>query len=418
MNPIFHHVTLGLALILGAVSSLATAQRIAFINPQGQLVTTAPDGKNERVLTPPTRRYQFPAWSPTGAELAVIGSSPTGGGVFTVKDHAGAAPQTLYESSAGPIYLYWSPDGKKVGFLASGEAGLELQVAGSGGKAKKVASGNPLYWQWGRDSQKLLVHTGVLADGELAFYTLAGRTGKPLGTPGLFNAPGLSPSERYLAYAESGSGATRIVLRGNTEKNAELRREVPYKGLAAFSWSPATDKLAIMNPPTAVRFPYGPIRLLDAQTGDLTPLVDTTAVAFFWSPDGKYLAYLAPRRQNDGQVTQRLAPRPGQQPLAPNVAPVSSQSEVVQDLPLLELRVVNVKTGADRLLLPFTPTPLFVNQFLPFFDQYALSHHIWSPDSTALVLPLQSAEGPKIVAIPLAGKPKVLAAGEMPFWSR
>ena len=424
MNNIFSRALVWV-LLSAALVSFAGAQRVAFINPQGQLVTVAPDGKNQRVLTPPTRRYQFPAWSPAGDELAVIGSGPEGSSVFTVADREGAKVQTLYEGPAGPIYLYWSPDGEKVGVLASGEGGLELQVAGSGGKAQKVASGSPLYWQWSRDSERLLVHTGVLEDSEVAFYTLEGRSGQPLGTPGLFNAPGLSPSGRYLAYAELDSGATRIVLRGNTKENAALRREVPYEGFAALSWSPADDRLAIMNPPAAVRLPYGPVRLLDAETGDLTPLVNTTAVAFFWSPDGKQMAYIAPRRQNDGQVTQLLR--------APSLRTASTQSDIAQletarsetapgalnivQAPLLELRVVNVKTGADRLLLPFTPTPLFVDQFLPFFDQYALSHRVWSPDSAALVLPLQSSDGPKVVVVPLSGEPSVLADGEMPFWS-
>ena len=412
MNNIFSRALVWV-LLSAAVVSFAGAQRVAFINPQGQLVTVAPDGKNERVLTPPTRRYQFPAWSPTGNEIAVIGVGAEGG-VFTVKDRADAELKTLYENPA--IYLYWSPDGEKVGFLASGEAGLELQVAGSGAAdTQKVTSGNPLYWQWSRDSERLLVHTGVFEDSEIAFYTLGGRSGQPLGTPGLFNAPGLSPSGRYLAYAELDSGATRIVLRGNTEANAELRREVPYEGLAALSWSPAADQLAIMNPPAAVRLPYGPVRLLDAETGDLTPLINTTAVAFFWSPDGERVAYIAPRRQNDGQVTQS--------PPAPRLKVAGTRSGAAPDVtniqaaPLLELRVVNVKTGTDRLLLPFTPTPLFANQFLPFFDQYALSHRVWSPDSTALVLPLQSPDGPKVVVVPLSGEPSVLADGEMPFWS-
>ena len=394
------------------MSGFAAAPRVAFINPQGQLITVAPNGKDEHVLTPPTRRYQFPAWSPAGAELAVIGANPDGGGVFTVQDRAGAKLKTLYEAPAGPIYLYWSPDGEKVGFLANGAAGLELQVADTEGKTKKVASGNPLYWQWGKGS-RLLIHTGVLGDGEIAFYTPAGRTGEPLATPGFFNAPGLSPSGRYLAYAELGGNVTRIILSGNTEQNAELRREVPYEGLAALSWSPAADQLAIMNPPAAVGLPYGPIRLLDAETGDLTSLVKTTAIAFFWSPDGKYIAYIAPLRQGDGQVSQAPTGL-----LTPNVTTVSTPSHVAQEPVLLELRVVNVETGDDRLLSPFTPTPLFVNQFLPFFDQYALSHRVWSPDSKALVLPVQSPTGPKVVVVPLAGKPSVLADGEMPFWSR
>lgn len=437
MNPALYPYRAALVLgltLLSLCSSAAAQDRIAFISPAGQLVTIAPDGSAPRTLTPPTRRYQFPAWSPTGSEIAVIGTGAEGSGVFTVADSADAELQTLFENPA--IYLYWSPDGEKVGFLASGEGGLELQIASTQGSApndlQPVTSGNPLYWQWGQNSDDLLVHTGVLEAGEIAFYTLpegngagengAGQTdtqpsGRPFGTPGLFNAPGLSSSERYLAYAEFESGVNRIILRGNTQQNASVRREVRYEGLAALSWSPAEDKLAIMNPPVAAPLPYGPIRVLDAQTGDLTPIVDTTAVAFFWSPDGRYIAYIAPLRQNDGPVSS-----------APYVIPVSTRSSgshavgtsAVQAVqaPLLELRVVATDTGDDRSLSTFTPTPLFVSQFLPFFDQYALSHRIWSADSTALVLPVQSREGPKVVVVPLEGEPRVLADGEMPFWSR
>ena len=414
MNPaLFRTIFLALTLLC---CTGAAAQRIAYINPAGQLVTVAPDGTALRTLTPPSRSYQFPAWSPAGNELAVIGVG-SAGGVFSVKDRAGATPKMLYnDPAAGPIYLYWAPDGKKVGFLASSAGSLELQVADlSGGAVQRVTSGNPLYWQWSRNSQNLFVHTGVLGDGELAFYTSTGRTSKPLGTPGLFNAPGLSPSEKYLAYAELDHGATRIILGGNTKANAQLRREVPYEGLVALSWSPAADQLAIMNPPAAVGLPYGPIRLLDAATGDLTSLVKTTAVAFFWSPDGAYIAYIAPPRQGSEQVASKPQTLRAVS-FSPQFSPPPRKT--VQEPPLLELRVVNVKTGRDRLLSAFTPTPLFISQFLPFFDQYALSHRVWSPDSSALVLPMLSRGGPKVVVVPLSGDPKVLADGEMPFWSR
>ena len=404
MNPILWLLRAAPLAFLLLVTG-GTAQRVAFINPDGQLVTVAPDGTDSRTLTPPGSRYQFPAWSPTGDDVAVIGASAEGSGVFTVSDSADAEIQTLYENPA--IYLYWSPDGEKVGFLAQGEAGLELQVAPKDGtETQQVASGNPLYWQWDGDSDGLLVHTGVLDSGELALYSLTGPTGDPLATPGLFNAPGLSASGDYLAYAELSGSGTRIVLAGNTPENADVRRELPYEGLSVLSWSPAADQLAVMNPPVATRLPYGPIRLLDAETGDLTPLVETTAIAFFWSPDGKNIAYIAPLRRNDGDVTDSLD--------APNAVTVSA----AQDIPLLELRVINVKTGDDRLLSAFTPTPLFFGQFLPFFDQYALSHRVWSPDSAALVLPMLTEEGSKIVVVPLEGETQVLGDGEMPFWSR
>lgn len=417
MNPVLSFCRAALLSLL-LFPTGAAAQRIAFINPAGQLVTVAPDGTDSRTLTPQGRQYRFPAWSPVNDEVAVIGGGPEGSGVFTVRDRARAKPKSLYEDpAAGPIYLYWSPDGNKVGFLAQSEGSLELQIAATGGsetkaEPKKVASGNPLYWQWGRDSENLLVHTGILEGGEIAFYTPAGRTGKPLAVPGLFNAPGLSPSEKYLAYTELTAGATRIIVAGNTTKNAQLRREVPYEGPATLSWSPTGEKLAIMNPPAAVAVPYGQVRLLDAQTGDLTPLIETTVIAFFWSPDGNYIAYITPLRpQDDGQVART--------PNTPYITTVGTRAaRVVQEPLVLELRVVNVQSGKDRLLTAFAPTPLFAGQFLPFFDQYALSHRVWSPDSTALVLPMLGRGGSKVVVVPLSGKPKVLGDGEMPFWSR
>ena len=90
----------------------------------------------------------------------------------------------------------------------------------------------------------------------------------------------------------------------------------------------------------------------------------------------------------------------------------------IADRTQLELRVVNVQTGNDRALTTFTPTPLFVGQFLPFFDQYALSHSVWAPDSSAVVLPMFGSSGPQIVVVPLEGESTVLGSGEMPFWSR
>jgi len=189
-----------------------------------------------------------------------------------------------------------------------------------------------------------------------------------------------------------------------------VRREVPYEGLAAFSWSPVAEQLAIMSPATAAQLPYGPIRLLDAETGDLTPLVEATAVAFFWSPDGEHIAYLTPFRRRGGTLADASG--------ASGALRVGGAGPVQDEPLILELNVVEVATGRSRLLSAFVPTALFVDQFLPFFDQYALSHTVWSPEGDAVVLPMLGKGGPQVVVVPLEGEPRVVARGEMPFWSR
>lgn len=397
--------------VAACLSAAASAQnRIAFVNPAGRLVTVAPDGNELRVLTPPGRQHQFPAWSPRADELAVIGSDAQGGAVFTVRDRAGATPERLYgDALAAPIYLYWAPDGQKLGFLADGPSGLSLQIARPGGSSvQTVAFGNPLYWQWGVGATELLVHSGVGPTGQIALFSEDGEAGAPLAEPSFFNAPGVSASGRYLAYGEVVGSSTRIVLREDPQ--GKVRREVPYEGLAAFSWSPVGETLAIMNPVTSAGTPYGPVRLLDARTGSLTPLVDATAVAFFWSPDARHIAYFTPFQRGGGQFV-------GYPSAAPRTTPEARL--IAQEPPLLlELRVAEVASGRSRLLAVFSPTALFLNQFLPFFDQYALSHTLWSPASDALVVPMQGEDGPQVVVVPLTGEPRILAASDMAFWSR
>ncbi len=60
----------------------------------------------------------------------------------------------------------------------------------------------------------------------------------------------------------------------------------------------------------------------------------------------------------------------------------------------------------------------FGSQVLPFFDQYALSHRIWSPDSGAIVLPVREDDGNTILVVPVnGGRPYRLADGDIAFWS-
>jgi TolB protein len=78
-----------------------------------------------------------------------------------------------------------------------------------------------------------------------------------------------------------------------------------------------------------------------------------------------------------------------------------------------------VNTGEGRRLLNFTPTLTFLSQLMPFFDQYALSHRLWSPTSDALVLPLLEDGRSFIYIVPIhGGDRRFLAEGSMASWSQ
>ena len=81
-----------------------------------------------------------------------------------------------------------------------------------------------------------------------------------------------------------------------------------------------------------------------------TVLIQDNVIAYFWSPDGSRLAYVAPSRTEGA----------------------------------LRWTVVNAADGERWPLVDFIPSRDQLTMF-QFFDQYAYSHSLWSPDSRSLV---------------------------------
>jgi TolB protein len=145
---------------------------------------------------------------------------------------------------------------------------------------------------------------------------------------------------------------------------------------------------------------------MDAATGEVRVLSDEPIIAFFWSPDGRYLAALSVARNGEGDINAQAGKER------------AGKLGLQQNLPRLRLLVYNVAAEEGRLLFSFVPTFTFATQFLPFFDQYALSHRLWSPDSSALVLPMVENGRNQIFIINIVtGQKRFLADGSMPFWS-
>ena len=381
--------------------------RIAFVNPEGQLATVNPDGSDMRVLSNGDVRYQFPAWSPDGSKLAAIGVDLEAGFLQIFKDEREASATEIYRSrTEAPFYMYWAPNSQDIAFLANHASGtLALRTVSETNADKILAFGSPFYWQWSSDSQMLFIHTGFnSASARLGFSSRVRDTlgNNSIAPAGRFQAPGISASANYIAYATEDSRGTYIVLQNNARAfKEEVKRELPHLGIAAMSWSPEDDLLAIMSPERDSSTYFGPIRLLDAESGLLEPLSTQRAFAFFWSPDGRYIVYFA-APQGGGELASTLE---------------HASLETVQ-LRSMSINLIDITAKTDKYLSDFVPSPLFVNQFLPFFDQYALSHHIWSPESDALVLPAVIANQINIMVLPLNAELSLIAQGDTPFWNQ
>jgi TolB protein len=80
---------------------------------------------------------------------------------------------------------------------------------------------------------------------------------------------------------------------------------------------------------------------------------------------------------------------------------------------------VDAASGAIRAKRGIQLADLFAAQQLPYFDQYALSHRIWSPDSRSIALPIDAADGTSgIEVIPADGSDTTrVADGVAAAWS-
>lgn len=410
-------------------SALAAApgkpvNRIVYVNNNRQIETISPDGGDQRQLTSDAKSYLFPAWSQDGRFIAAIGTTISGAGIYVMPDEedSAAKEEVHFSASESPFYLYWSPDGRQISFLADDRStGLGLNVIDLAGESasRTIAVGSPMYWNWTADSRQILVHSGSgSGDSQLVMIDDFGRPQAPqIPTPGPFQAPGISPSGRYWAYSQFQSGGnTWLVIddRMNGEENSKR-----HAGSVAFNWSPAGDELAFISGDAQHAFSsWGPLQLMDAQTGDTRLLSTDTVLAFFWSPDGRKIITISVPEENNLGPQFEVRNEKGRR-LA-RYASGSSTLATAQMTPhLFSIKVIDIESGEGLQLLETSLSPIFLTQFLPYFDQYAFSHQIWSPDNNTLVLPISEGRQSEITLVDARnGRTTPLADGSIGFWSR
>ena len=425
------------AVILVATGRIGQPARptahIAFVGPDGSLAIVDGQGANRVDHAPPNTTFGFPAWSPDGSHVAVVATTPDSVGidVFATGADGSAAtdPTVVYESATdAPFYLYWTPDSRAVTFLTANGPDLSLRSvpANGSGAATVLREGQPMYWAWdgpgadarphGRRHQCL---PGRRRDGRDDVSTVAGE-------PGVFRVPAASSDGRYEAYVVAKDAGTGSVVVAASDGSGS--HSVPVLGPAAVGFAPSGPQLAFIGPGEGDRvapLPIGPAadrRRVDRRRADAarsrtssrssgrptggrsrrsacrvpaTPMPRAPATTRRWA---------AARRRAPGldcrgiRSARPIADAPG--------VPVS-------------LAFVDVARGTATTPAIVSLTPLFVNQVLPYFDQYALSHRLWSPDGTSILLPVVDADGVESLdLLPSDGSaPRVLVPGSIGFWS-
>jgi dipeptidyl aminopeptidase/acylaminoacyl peptidase len=407
--------------------------RLAVVDTNGRLSTIDQFGGSVTALGALGTRYSVPTWSPDGRHIAAIATDPDESASVQVFSVSGGAPDpttgtVVYASQQSkPDYIFWTPDGRSVTFMTDERMGAALWVAplDGGGTDMPIAHmGAPLYWSWLRDGEPL-VHGGAQGgDPFLGEVGLWDRTRDAISTaPGGFRAPGTSADGRYRAFAVRQGDAYRIVVES---MDGGVHREIPVKGTVALAFDPASDQLAYIAPtkpdPSKVQAsqPVGPLQVLDPATGISQRVAAGSVVAFSWSPDGKTLAALQLPTDDDKQAIVPSVPTARLAAFRTTAIDHGGQPAAPTD-PGVRLRLTFLRTD-DWTLRSKSTVELgesFVSEVMPAFEQYGLSHRLWSPDSSALALPVVAADGTtSIVEIrPDGSQPRRIASGTAAFWS-
>jgi TolB protein len=361
--------------------------RLAVLDENGSLVTMDPDGSKEIVLAeidPGLSQVRQPSWSRDGNRLAWVHLEVNEANALAVSVATSTGKGTKATETrtlVTPFYLSWDPTSSRIAYLASQDGGeIELDILELAGHSSgaPLDTGQPFYLSWGPAGDELLVHVGTE---RLETLGLDGKLTTVADRPGAFSAPVWTADGRSFVYASTRGGRQQLVV-----QDADADRGhavVPFDGLITFVVSPDGRRIALQA------FEGGeasPLTVVDVASSEATEVTDQTVAAFYWSPDGERLLYLDPDPADD-QVWFRWG----------------------------------VWDGRRAFTTPrFVPSQRMVDEYLPFFEQYAQSMSLWSPDGSAFAYPGMDENGDAGIWIQSARSdraPVLVSDGDFVAWS-
>ncbi len=267
------------------------------------------DGTNARsIYEPPANATWTEAkWSPDGNQIAVMTATQIT--VVSLPDGSSRILATAKDVSS----FAWSPDSKKIAYVAGDGATFQLYVAGSdGGEPKLLAARAGSNVSWSPDGKQILFASNIArqegvwwasqdgsARGRLAALsaefvpptepTVEGMIGGCKKGPDEFSC--LSPDGKSEAVALTNSNVLRIKdLAGGATRDITTA-EVSFWNPSPV-WSNDGTKIALSAPG-----PPSPLYVVDVATGAARPIasgvgsggLDSTIA---WSPDDSYIYYV------------------------------------------------------------------------------------------------------------------------------
>ena len=394
---------------------------VAAVDDRGALTTVDAHGGFRDNYAVPGVVFGFPAWSPDGSQIAVVGDGANDAAIYVFNvDRWPGAPGLRRRrrrlSELGPPGVLPVLDPRRPSHRLPDRRGQRARPARRAGRRDPAFDGErpvgdpragaPLYFDWidrtRRSSTSAAGSSRVHGRGRAGWWRRRGRRSwdgnVPLG--------GLSQDGRYVAYATSGADASTPSW--SRARRTTSRRD-PRLRAVAMLFDPVGDTLATSRPEgRRSRCAERPDRTAAARRSGQRQGPDAQRRGR-WSRSsgrrtGKTIAALdeaAERRTGRrGRRLERSRRRPQhgarcRESGRPEAPGRRRRSDRIGRLGRRRCRAgfIDVETGAVRSRQTVRLADHFVGQLLPYFDQYALSHRLWSPDSTSMLIPLATKAG-------------------------
>ena len=327
-----------------------------------------------------TRRYQWPTWSRDGrlayfcCDLRVTRDLSS---IAYISDDGISPGEVAYEGANETIiHAAWSPahcdDGtacRELALLINDvvRGGISIEMLTNNTeetRSRTIGVGSPFYYNWNPDGTRMIFHRN---NDSIDIFDMVNNdvvSSLREQSPGTYQSPAWSPVDNRVLYGVAGESGTDLVVADDDNTQALV---TGINGFVSFLWSPDGRYIAYRS---LQENNIGSIFVVDAETGEtITSTITDGVLAFFWSPDSRKLAFVS--------VNDRAGRNAKVQALA--------RQHFVQDNERIEFvwSKLDIATGEAIRLSSFLPT-YEMQYMLTYFDQFAPSHRIWSPDSRYL----------------------------------
>jgi TolB protein len=185
-----------------------------------------------------------------------------------------------------------------------------------------------------------------------------------------------------------------VIAQGDTRRVLIRDQETPI----SFAWSPDAKYVASLAA-------FDRVVITDVASGQkVSQSSPTNVVAHFWSPTSDRVAYIVVNR-TDADPQARLRS--------------NGKTPAEQATGGLSLYVLDITTGNSSPVATFNPTREYV-YLLNFFDQFARSHQLWSPDGVYLTYAAMDGRGQPALYIADVRQPNTpvkVTSGMIGIWS-